>query len=147
LLCNGTTCIVDFSTKWDWEFCSIKYPAHAHSVYTTVDIPNSLPTNAKELEILPAWRQIRVLLERATALKAIHYLHPSIIILSYLAPLTYQKATRRIEVPSRRSHRIRWTALGLMFLLALSYTMEAILFLYRSATQRDGGHHNTVFFM
>jgi hypothetical protein len=67
-----------------------------------------------------------------TALKVIHYLHPSIIMLSYLAPLTYRKTTRRIDVRNGCSHRIRWTALSLMFLLVLSYTVEAIVFLYRS---------------
>ncbi|MCJ1360515.1 MAG: hypothetical protein MMC33_010523 [Icmadophila ericetorum] len=92
------------------------------------------PTHAKELEMLTNMTANPSSI--GTILKVIHYLPPSILILSYLTPLTYQKTTRRTDVLNGRNHWMRWTALDLMFLLALSYTMEAILFLYRSATQK-----------
>jgi ABC-type multidrug transport system fused ATPase/permease subunit len=67
-------------------------------------------------------------------LKALHYLHPPIIILSYLIPLTHQKKTLPgIEDRKGCNRQSRCAALSLMFLLALSYIMEVMVYLYHSA--------------
>lgn len=69
------------------------------------------------------------------ALKVVHFLHPSIITLLYLALLCH-KPLQRTDVPKGSVLQRRGIALCLTFFLVLSYASEEMVCLYRFATQK-----------